>query len=188
MPLQHAHPAVLKRMRRPANIDWVYRTLEKMRAAIPELSLRSTFIVGYPGETEEEFQTLLNFLEEIRFDRVGAFQFSFEPGTTSEPLGDPIPAEIKQERWERLMTLQQGISLQKNQSLVGKTLDVLIEGSGDGITLGRTYRDAPEIDGYTIIEGEIPPGELVPVRITGAMAYDLSGIVETKPTGIMIHV
>lgn len=188
MPLQHAHPAVLKRMRRPANVEWIYRTLEKMRAAMPELALRSTFIVGYPGETEEEFQTLLDFLEEIRFDRVGAFQFSFEPGTTSEPLGDPIPAEVKQERWERLMALQQAISLQKNQALVGKTLDVLVEGYGDGITLGRTYRDAPEIDGYTIIEGEIPPGELVPVRITGAMAYDLSGIVETKPTGITIHV
>jgi ribosomal protein S12 methylthiotransferase len=188
MPLQHAHPAVLKRMRRPANVDWVYRTLEKMRTAMPDLSLRSTFIVGYPGETEEEFLTLLDFLEEIRFDRVGAFKFSFEPGTTSEPLGDPIPAEVKQERWERLMALQQGISLQKNQSLVGKTLDVLVEGFGDGITLGRTYRDAPEIDGYTIIEGEIPPGELVPVRITGAMAYDLSGIVETKPTGIVVHV
>jgi len=188
MPLQHAHPAVLKRMRRPANVNWVYRTLEKMRTAMPELSLRSTFIVGYPGETEEEFQTLLDFIEEIRFDRVGAFKFSFEPGTTSESLGDPVPAEVKQERWERLMALQQGISLQKNQSLVGKTLDVLVEGYGDGITLGRTYRDAPEIDGYTIIEGEIPPGELVPVRINGAMAYDLSGIVEMKPTGIMIHV
>ena len=188
MPLQHAHPAVLKRMRRPANVDWIYHTLEKMRAAMPGLSLRSTFIVGYPGETEDEFQTLLDFIEEIRFDRVGAFKYSFEPGTTSEVLGDPIPADVKQERWERLMALQQRISLEKNQSLVGKTLDVLVEGYGDGISLGRTYRDAPEIDGYTIIEGEIPSGELVPVRITGAMAYDLSGIVETKTTGIMIHV
>jgi ribosomal protein S12 methylthiotransferase len=159
-----------------------------MREAMPQLSLRSTFIVGYPGETEEEFQTLLDFIQEIRFDRVGAFKFSFEPGTASEPLGDPIPEAIKQERWERLMELQQGISLEKNQALVGKTLDVLIEGYGDGITLGRSYRDAPEIDGYTIIEGEIPAGRFVPVRITGAMAYDLSGIVETQPTGIVIHV
>lgn len=188
MPLQHAHPAMLKRMRRPANVEWVYRTLEKMRAAMPQLALRSTFIVGYPGETEEEFQTLLDFIQEIRFDRVGAFKFSFESGTTSESLGDPIPPEIKQDRWERLMVLQQGISLQRNQTLVGKTLDVLVEGYGDGITLGRSYRDAPEIDGYTIIEGEIPPGELVPVRITGAMAYDLSGIVETQQTGIVINV
>src|SRR5690554_433773 len=130
MPLQHAHPATLRRMRRPANMDWVYRTIEKMRRALPDLTLRTTFIVGYPGETEEEFQTLLDFIQEIRFDRVGAFQFSFEPGTSSEPLGDPIPAEVKQERYERLMAVQQAISLEINQSQVGKSLDVLIEGQG----------------------------------------------------------
>lgn len=180
MPLQHAHPATLRRMRRPANVDWVYRTLKKMRSAMPDLALRTTFIVGYPGETEEEFQTLLDFVEEIRFDRVGAFQFSFEPGTTSEPLGDPVPPEVKQERYERLMELQQGISLERNQAFVGKSLEVLIEGHGDGISLGRTYRDAPEIDGMVVIEGEIPLGEMVPVRINGAMTYDLSGVVETS--------
>jgi ribosomal protein S12 methylthiotransferase len=180
MPLQHAHPAILRRMRRPANVDWVYSTLEKMRAAMPDLSLRTTFIVGYPGETEEEFQALLDFLKEIRFDRVGAFQFSFEPGTTSEPYGDPVPQEVKAERWERLMELQQRISLEANQALVGKTLDVLIEGYNDGFSMGRTYRDAPEIDGLTIIEGEIPPGEMIPVRITGGLAYDLTGVVETN--------
>ena len=179
MPLQHAHPAVLRRMRRPANVDWVYRTLEKMRTAMPGLALRTTFIVGYPGETEGEFQALLDFIQEIRFDRVGAFQFSFEPGTTSEPLGDPVPPEVKQERWERLMELQQSISLERNQSWVGKTLDILVEGYGDGLSVGRTYRDAPEIDGLTIVEGELPLGELIPVRITGAMAYDLTGTVET---------
>ncbi len=178
MPLQHAHPATLQRMRRPANVDWVYRTLEKMRTALPDLALRTTFIVGYPGETEAEFDTLLDFVREIRFDRVGAFNFSFEPGTSSEPLGDPIPAEVKQERYERLMTLQQGISLEKNQALVGKTLPVLIEGQGDGLSLGRSYRDAPEIDGMVVIEGEVPVGELIPVRITGAMTYDLSGTIQ----------
>jgi ribosomal protein S12 methylthiotransferase len=188
MPLQHAHPDTLRRMRRPANVDWVYRTLEKMRAAMPDLALRTTFIVGYPGESETEFQALLDFVAEMRFDRVGAFQFSFEPGTASEPLGDPLLAEVKQERWERLMALQQGISLEKNQSFVGKTLDVLVEGYGDGLSLGRSYRDAPEIDGLTIIEGEIPAGEFVPVRITGALAYDLTGVVETHPTGQLIHV
>jgi ribosomal protein S12 methylthiotransferase len=177
MPLQHAHPATLKRMHRPANMEWVYRTLEKMRTRIPELALRTTFIVGYPGETEEEFQTLLDFIEEIRFDRVGAFQFSFEPGTTSEPFGDPVPSEVKQARWEQLMELQQGISLERNQSFVGQTLDVLIEGQGDGISLGRSYRDAPEIDGLVIIEDNVPVGEIVPVRITGAMTYDLTGVV-----------
>ena len=197
MPLQHAHPQALRRMRRPANIDWVYHTLEKMRRALPELALRTTFIVGYPGETEDEFQTLLDFIQEMRFDHVGAFQFSFEPGTPSASLGDPIPAEVKQERWERLMQLQQGISLEKNQAFVGKTLDVLVEGYGqvqaeDGahtpgeqISLGRTYRDAPEIDGMVIVEGEIPVGELLPVRISGAMAYDLTGVVETSQRVIL---
>lgn len=190
MPLQHAHPQTLRRMRRPANIDWVYRTLKKLRAAIPELAIRTTFIVGYPGETDEEFQTLLDFIEEIRFDRVGAFQFSFEPGTASQHLGDPIPAQVKQERWEQLMELQQGISLEKNHALVGKKLEVLIEGQGQledengkadqpmPISLGRTYRDAPEIDGMVIIPGQIPVGSLIPVRIDGAMVYDLSGVVE----------
>jgi ribosomal protein S12 methylthiotransferase len=180
MPLQHADPGVLRRMRRPANIEWVYRTLEKMRASMPDLALRTTFIVGYPGETEQEFQALMDFVEEIRFDRVGAFKFSFETGTTSDALGDPVPAEVKQDRWERLMALQQGISLEKNQALVGKTLDVLIEGQGDGLSMGRTYRDAPEIDGLTILEGEYPVGEILPVRITGGLAYDLSGVVESE--------
>jgi ribosomal protein S12 methylthiotransferase len=204
MPLQHAHPMTLRRMRRPANVEWVHRTLEKMRQAMPELALRTTFIVGYPGETEEEFQTLLDFVQQVRFDRVGTFQFSFEPGTTSEPLGDPVPAEVKQERYDRLMEAQQHISLEKNQAIVGKILDVLVEGHGQletdngarsrgespaiaetrpsstPISLGRSYRDAPEIDGLVLIEGEVPLGDIVPVRITGAMAYDLSGTVEPE--------
>lgn len=184
MPLQHAHPAALRRMRRPANVEWVYRTVEKMRRTLPDLAIRTTFIVGYPGETEEEFQTLLNFIEEMRFDRVGAFQFSFEPGTTSESLGDPIPAGVKDERYEQVMESQQAISLQINQTFIGRTLDVLVEGQGDGVSLGRSYRDAPEIDGLVIIEGDLPVGEISPVRITGAMTYDLSGVVE--PNQVMI--
>ena len=183
MPLQHAHPRTLYRMKRPSNVDWVRKTLAKMRSAIPELSIRTTFIVGYPGETEEEFQALLDFVQEIRFDRVGAFQFSFEPGTTSEPLGDPLPAEVKQERYERLMELQQGISMQVNQSCVGRTLDVLVEGFDNGISIGRSYRDAPEIDGMVVIEGQAEVGEIVPVRITGAMAYDLTGVL-AQPAGM----
>jgi ribosomal protein S12 methylthiotransferase len=176
MPLQHAHPETLYRMRRPSNIEWVHRTLGKMRSAISSLAIRTTFIVGYPGETDEEFQALIDFVDEIRFDRVGAFQFSFEPGTTSEPLGDPIPSEVKQERYERLMELQQNISLQVNQSFVGKMLDVLIEGCDNGISIGRSYRDAPEIDGLVIIEDGARVGEIIPVKITGAMAYDLAGL------------
>ena len=176
MPLQHAHPKTLYRMKRPSNIEWVYRTLGKMRASIPNLAIRTTFIVGYPGETEQEFQALLDFVKEIRFDRVGTFQFSFEPGTTSEPLGDPLPAEVKQERYERLMELQQSISLQINQSYVGKTLDVLIEGFDNGISIGRSYRDAPEIDGLVLVEAKIKVGGIIPVKITGAMAYDLTAV------------
>ena len=176
MPLQHAHPKTLYRMKRPSNIDWVHGTLAKMRNAIPELSIRTTFIVGYPGETDEEFQALYDFVNEIRFDRVGAFQFSFEPGTTSAPLGDPVPAAAKEERYQRLMELQQNISLQVNQSYVGKTLDVLVEGFDNGISIGRSYRDAPEIDGMVFIEGQAKVGDIVPVRITGAMAYDLTGV------------
>jgi ribosomal protein S12 methylthiotransferase len=176
IPLQHAHPDTLRRMRRPANMDWVYQTLEKMRQRLPALALRTTFIVGYPGETESEFQTLLDFIQAIRFDRVGAFTFSFEPGTASETLGDPVHQEVKDERYDRLMTLQQGISLARNQSFIGKTLPVLVEGLDEDISLGRSYRDAPEIDGMVIIEGKQPIGELLPVRITGALAYDLTGV------------
>jgi len=193
MPLQHAHPAMLKRMRRPANMEWVQRTIAKMRAALPGLAMRSTFIVGYPGETEAEFKTLLDFIEEIRFDRLGVFTFSFEQGTASEPLGDPIPQEVKDEREDRLMQLQQRISLENNQALVGQTLDVLIEGHGEvegtkePIAVGRSYRDAPEIDGLVFVEGKPPIGELVPVHITGAMPYDLSGEVETARNVITLE-
>ncbi len=176
IPLQHAHPKTLYRMKRPSNMDWVYKTLGKMRAAIPNLAIRTTFIVGYPGETEEEFQALVDFVNEIRFDRVGAFQFSFEPGTTSAPLGDPIPASVKEERYQRLMELQQTISLQVNQFYVGKTLDVLVEGFDNDISIGRSYRDAPEIDGMVFIEGKAKVGDIVPVKISGAMAYDLTGV------------
>ena len=175
MPLQHAHPAVLRRMKRPTNIDWVYKTVEKMRKAIPDLALRTTFIVGYPGETEAEFQTLLNFVEEMRFDKVGAFKFSFEPGTSSEPLGDTIPAEVKEERFKRLMEMQQQISLECNRTFIGRKLDVLLEGSGQGVSIGRSYRDAPEIDGLVLVKSEIPAGQMIQVMIKEAMVYDLGG-------------
>lgn len=175
MPLQHAHPETLKRMRRPANMEWVHRTLQRMRAAMPDLALRTTFIVGYPGETEEEFQALLDFVEEIRFDHVGVFPFSFEPGTTSEPLGDPIPQEVKMERLARVAAAQERISLVRNQSWVGQVQPVLVEGFNDGITVGRAYHDAPEIDGMVFVEGQAEIGAIVPVQITGAMTHDLTG-------------
>lgn len=185
IPLQHGDREVLKAMKRPAKVEWMYQTVEKMRRAMPELAIRSTFIVGYPGEGEKEFENLLGFLRDIRFDRAGCFTFSFEPGTTSEPLGDPVPDEVKVERQERLMLLQQQISLEKNQQFLGQTLPVLIEGIGDGLSVGRSYRDAPEVDGLVIIEGEAPLGEMVPVAISGAMHYDLTGSIATSGSRIV---
>lgn len=184
MPLQHGHRETLKRMKRPAKVEWVYETLGHMREKIPQLAVRTTFIVGYPGETDEEFEGLLQLVRDLQFDRVGAFQYSYEIGTPSATLPNHVPDDVKQARWEQLMALQQGISLAKNQALVGKTLDVLVEGHGvgededgqmasDTISLGRSYRDAPEIDGYVLIEGELPIGEIVPVRVSGATTYDL---------------
>jgi ribosomal protein S12 methylthiotransferase len=190
MPLQHGHRETLKRMRRPAKIEWVYETVAQLRAAIPELAVRTTFIVGYPGETDEEFQGLVQFVRDLQFDRVGAFKYSYEIGTPSATLPNHVDDAVKQERYERLMSVQQGISLSKNQVLVGRTLDILVEGhgatedergraTGGALSLGRSYRDAPEIDGYVIVEGELPIGEIVPVRITGATTYDLFATVDT---------
>jgi ribosomal protein S12 methylthiotransferase len=173
IPLQHASPDTLKRMKRPSNMDWVYGTIDKLRAGNPDLALRTTFIVGYPGETDKDFDMLLDFIREIKFDRVGVFTFSFEPGTSSEPLGDPIPQEVKEERFNLLMAEQEKISLAKNQLLYGKDLDVLVEGVDKGISVGRSYRDAPEIDGLVIVEGNLPVGEISKVQVTGAMAYDV---------------
>jgi ribosomal protein S12 methylthiotransferase len=180
MPLQHADMRTLKRMKRPSNIDWVRKTIARMRESMPELAIRTTFLVGYPGETDEEFQTLLDFVNEMRFDRVGTFKFSFEPGTGSEALGDPIPDEMKDARLDKLMSLQQNISLRINQTFVGKTLDVLVEGYDKGLTVGRSYRDAPEIDGLVLVDGKAEIGQIVQVKISGAMAYDLSGTLIQK--------
>lgn len=175
MPLQHGHREVLKRMRRPANVEWVYETVSRLREWMPDIAIRTTFIVGYPGETEEEFETLLQFIKDLRFDRAGAFTYSYEVGTPSALLPDQIAEEVKQARYERLMEIQQPISHQRNQQFVGRVLDVLIEGYDNGLSIGRSYRDAPEIDGLVIVEGRLPLGEIVPVRITGAMAYDIIG-------------
>jgi len=175
IPLQHASPDVLKRMKRPADMDWVRRTIDKMRKAIPDLAIRTTFIVGYPGETDAEFNMLLDFMREIQFDHVGAFPFSFEPGTSSEPLGDTVSEAVKQARIQELMSLQESISLMRNQAWIGKHLTILIEGQGDGISVGRSFRDAPEIDGLVIVENEIEVGSLVPVLINGALTHDLTG-------------
>jgi ribosomal protein S12 methylthiotransferase len=140
--------------------------------------VRTTFI-GLPGETETEFEALVKFVQDLQFDRVGCFTYSYEDHTPSAALADHLPLEVKNERRDRLMAVQQSISLARNQAQVGRTLDVLVEGEGDGLSVGRSYRDAPEIDGMVIVEGDLPVGEFVPVRITGAMEYDLTGTVAT---------
>lgn len=184
IPLQHGDHSVLKAMSRPAKVEWMYETVAKMRKAMPDLAIRSTFIVGFPTEGEAEFNNLLKFVKDIRFDRAGCFSYSFEPGTVAESLGDPVPEELKLERQEQLMLAQQQISLEKNQQFLEQTLDVLIEGVGDGICLGRSYRDAPEVDGLVVVEGKAALGEIVPITISGAMHYDLTGSVATKSSRI----
>lgn len=175
IPLQHADPRMLTSMQRPSDLDWVHRTIEKMRLFLPGLAIRTTFIVGYPGETEQQFQALLDFVEQVRFDRLGVFKFSFEKGTASEALGDPISEDVKEKRYQRLMELQQLISLDINRSFLGNTIDVLIEGQQGDSLIGRSYRDAPEIDGLVLCSGRAEIGSIVPVNITAAYEYDLSG-------------
>lgn len=204
MPLQHGHPDTLRRMRRPSSIPWVLRTVDKLRAAMPDIVLRSTFMVGFPGETEEEFEGLLAFLHAVQFDKVGVFRFSPEPDTPAAALPNQIPEEVKDERWHRVMALQQSISLARNQAQIGRSLKVLVEGTGeiaedlmaeesllalsDGtqVNLARSYRDAPEVDGWMLIPGSpLPPGQMIDVRVTGALAYDLIG--EPKVEKNMAH-
>jgi len=183
MPLQHGDTRTLRRMRRPSRLEMVYDHVEKLRGAMPDIALRTTFIVGYPGETEEEFQGLLEFAQAMEFDKVGAFPFSPEPGTPAAALPDPVPEEEKEERYGRLMEVQQPISLRKNQEQVGKVLDILVEGQGEiaesgaPLLMGRSYRDAPEVDGLVLVPGiaDAPAGTVLEVHINGALEYDLVG-------------
>ena len=182
----------LKRMKRPANVEWVYRTINQLREMMPQLAIRTTFIVGYPGETETEFEALLDMMRQLEFDRVGAFQYSFEPGTPSATLPNQVDDAIKQERYERLMSLQQGISLKKKPGVGGQgrwtswskamaAAKMTMANQRTQLSAwGRSYRDAPEIDGYVLVEGELPIGEIVPARITGATTYDLLATVERE--------
>lgn len=174
IPFQHASPSVLKNMRRPAHAEKVLERVHKWRELCPDMTVRSTFIVGFPGETEDDFEQLLDFLEEAQLDRVGAFAYSPVEGATANDLPNAVPEEIKQERLERFMELQAEISADKLGSLIGQTMTVLIDDAGEGQSIGRTYRDAPEIDGQVVIEGcELPVGEFVEVLITHADEHDL---------------
>jgi ribosomal protein S12 methylthiotransferase len=178
IPFQHAHPEVLKRMARPAAAARTLDEIAAWRAVCPDLTLRSTFIVGYPGETEAEFQTLLDWLDEAQLDRVGCFQYENVAGARSNDLADHVPADVKQDRWDRFMEKAQAISAAKLAAKVGKVLDVIVdEVDEDGATC-RTKADAPEIDGNLFIdEGfeTLTPGDIVRVTVDEAGEYDLWG-------------
>ena len=179
LPLQHSHPDVLRRMRRPLNGRDV---VEQLRAAMPDIALRTTLIVGFPGETDGEFAHLLSFVEEIGFDRLGAFPYSKEEGTLAAGMPRQVPKRVKVRRYRELMQLQQRISHKRNQALIGKELDVLVEPAATTralpfgcVALGRSYRDAPEVDGLVYLDKPVPAGTMVRARIANAMAYDVVG-------------
>ncbi len=178
IPFQHAHPDVLKRMARPAAAAKTLDEIRAWRAVCPDITLRSTFIVGYPGETEAEFQTLLDWMDEAQLDRVGCFQYENVDGARSNDLPDHVPAEVKQERWDRFMEKAQAISEAKLQAKVGQTIDVIVDEIDDEAATCRTKADAPEIDGNLFIdegfEG-LKPGDIVSVTVDEAGDYDLWG-------------
>jgi ribosomal protein S12 methylthiotransferase len=182
MPVQHGHPDTLRRMRRPSDVAALLRWIEALRAAMPDIALRTSLIVGYPGETEAEFQGLLDFMQAAQFDRAGVFHYSREPDTPAYDLPDQVPNEIKQARYERAMQHQQTISLTRNQTQLGRRLEVLVEGSGDGISVARSYRDAPEVDGFVLVQSEHPTDDWLAVRVTGATTYDLVAVSDQPTT------
>ena len=176
IPFQHASPKVLKAMKRPAFEDKTLARIQRWREICPELTIRSTFIVGFPGETEEDFQYLLDWLTEAQLDRVGCFQYSPVDGAPAEALGlEAVPDEIKQERWDRFMAHQQAISTARLQLKIGKTIQVLIDEVDEEGPIARSMADAPEIDGNVYIDSDEPlkPGDIVSVRVTAADEYDL---------------
>ena len=185
MPIQHADGTVLRTMNRPSDITMTRRLIDHARAKMPDVVMRTTLIVGYPGETDQQFQTLLDFVREQEFDHVGVFTYSPEPGTKAVTLDLPsVPAEVAEERRNAIMEAQQAISLRKNQVLIGQTLQVLIEavgeleaedegGRGEPIAVGRARRHAPEVDGLVFVPGELPVGALIDLEIAEAGPYDL---------------
>ncbi len=175
IPFQHASPRILKLMKRPGNQEKTLERIKAWRECCPDLVIRSTFIVGFPGETEDDFQMLLDWLEEAQLDRVGCFQYSPVDGATANDLPDPVPDEIKQERWERFMETQQRISANRLQQRIGQQLEVLIDVVDDEGAIGRSYADAPEIDGKVYLDGitDLQPGDALLVDIVGADDYDL---------------
>ena len=180
VPLQHASPTVLKSMKRPGTIERTLERIHKWRDICPEITLRSTFIVGYPGETEQDFELLLDFLSQAQLDRVGCFPYSPVEGAAANQLANQIPEHIKQERFHRFMQLQQAISTRKLQNKIGKTLSVLIDEVDDEGAIGRSMADAPEIDGVVYLNEEktVKVGDIVKVNIEHSDEYDLWGTVQ----------
>jgi ribosomal protein S12 methylthiotransferase len=188
IPLQHAHPDMLRRMKRPNDVERNRRLIASLREAMPDIAIRTTFIVGFPGETEEEFRALLDFLDEMQFDNVGMFTYSPEKGTPAADMPAQVTEKIKTKRYREAMLRQQKISTAKNRRLVGRTMDVLLDGTGtleDGkghqvpIYVGRTHRQAPEVDGMVFVKApkgvELAQGQVVKVQITESTEYDLWG-------------
>ena len=179
LPIQHASDRILKRMGRRTTKKELEEIVKRLRREIPDIVLRTTLITGFPGETQEDHQELLEFVDEMEFDRLGVFTYSPEEGTPAEAMEDQIPQAIEEERRDELMTLQQEISLEKGEERAGQELLVLIEGkvSGENAYVGRTYGDAPGVDGYLFVQtGELlMTGDFVRVRVTGALEYDLIG-------------
>ncbi len=196
MPIQHADPTVLRNMNRPSSIDMTRRLIDHARAKLPDAVMRTTLIVGYPGETDAQFQTLLDFVEEQQFDHVGVFTYSPEPGTKAVTLDlDSVPSHIAEERRNAVMAAQQTISLRKNQALVGQTMQILIEANGEAeddvghsepISVGRARRHAPEVDGLVFVPGDHPIGSMLDLEIADAGPYDLwahpPGVHMTRPS------
>ena len=179
IPLQHASPKILKAMKRPGKIDRTLERIKQWREICPVLTLRSTFIVGFPGETEEDFQMLLDFLKEAQLDRVGCFKFSPVEGAPATEMADQVPEDVKEERFHRFMQLQQEISAERLKQKIGQTLDVIVDEIDDEGIIGRTKADAPEVDGLVYIENlsgtPVKVGEFIKVTITHSDEYDLWG-------------
>jgi ribosomal protein S12 methylthiotransferase len=178
VPFQHGSPRILKQMRRPAAAEDTLRRIEAWRRICPDLSIRSTFIVGFPGETDADFDALLEFLTAAQLDRVGCFQYSPVPGAVANALAAPVPDEVKQDRWERFMEFQAGISAARMGRKVGRMLDVLVDAVEGDLAVARSSADAPEIDGTVRVPGVAGtrPGDILRVRIVAADNYDLDAV------------
>jgi ribosomal protein S12 methylthiotransferase len=177
LPLQHSHPEVLRAMNRPWQGQVNDQVISRIKAALPEAVLRTTFIVGFPGETGAHFEHLLGFVDRHRFDHVGVFSFSAEEGTPAYSLPDQVPQVERDRRREELMLAQQPIAWEHNRAHIGRVVDVLIEqeNPATGMAIGRSTRFAPEVDGLVYVTGEAPLNQIVPVKITAADTYDLFG-------------